>query len=354
MSFLAVFVLLGTGLTVHGIKSNVVCTDSTMKIEVEKAPSVHEDHLKLNDPAGGACSLKKLSTRTHIIAVFPLTACGTQMEEDDNNLFFKNELTMVDDLANVITRRNLVEVRFYCQYPKRGNVTLGFTANRKNITVWEKGFGTFTYQFFFYPDDKFKTSIPVGDDPQVYNMGDRIYMQIEATSTVRNTELFVETCIAAPYNNPNTRPSYTIIENGCEIDMTLTIHSSPHERKFRFSMDSFKFIGLYDQVYIICEVMMCKLGNPNSRCSKGCVASSHRHGKREAVIQSALHRVSQGPIRLKRSAELTERPVNLNLNLNLVFIAGCLLATVGMISGAVVYRAKVSGVKYHPLAEFDT
>lgn len=41
--------------------------------------------------------------------------------------------------------------------------------------------------------------------------------------------------------------------------------------------------------------------------------------------------------------------MNTNLNLNLVFIAGCLLATVAMASGVFIYRAKMSGVKYQPL-----
>lgn len=43
-----------------------------------------------------------------------------------------------------------------------------------------------------------------------------------------------------------------------------------------------------------------------------------------------------------------------NLNLNLVFIAGCLLAAVAMASGVFMYRAKMSGVKYQPLPMSET
>lgn len=149
-------------------------------------------------------------------------------------------------------------------------------------------------------------------------------------------------------------------------------------------------ISCYIQVYISCSVLMCEAGNPNTRCSRGCINSTrsgshhHHHRKREAVIQSASHFVSQGPLRLRRSAESTENtgmitwnikcslnnttalfvclkfklflfsPVtNLNLNLNLVFIAGCLLAAVGMISAVVMYKAKMSKVKYQPLPVFE-
>lgn len=60
------------------------------------------------------------------------------------------------------------------------------------------------------------------------------------------------------------------------------------------------------QVYISCSVMMCEAGNPNTRCAQGCQRSSPRRWKREAVSQSSLHFISQGPLRLRRSAELNE------------------------------------------------
>ncbi|XP_024118983.1 CUB and zona pellucida-like domain-containing protein 1 [Oryzias melastigma] len=120
-------------------------------------------------------------------------------------------------------------------------------------------------------------------------------------------------------------------------------------------MEAFKFIGLHDQVYISCSVMMCEAGNPNTRCSQGCMNSSssdsHHHiHKREAPMQSKAHFISQGPLRLHsdNSASL------INLNLNMVFIAGCLLAAVGMICGVVVFKTKVSKVRYQPLPTCET
>lgn len=342
------------------VVANVICSQSTMTVEVEKSSfsGLNEDHLRLSDPTNTVCSLRTHSNSTHIIAVIPLNACGTQIEEDDDNLIFKNEITAVDNTEDLITRKHLLEVQFYCQYPKRGNVTLGYTAHRKSITVWEKGFGTFTYQFEFFPDNQFQTMIDPNSYPLKYDVGSRIYMQIDATSSANNTELFVESCSAAPYDNPNYRPTYSIIENGCKVDSTVEIHSSTNKRQFRFSMEAFRFIGLHDQVYISCSVLMCEAGDPHTRCSQGCINSTsrvghhHNHRKREAVTQSLRHFVSQGPLRLTRSAESTGSPV-MNLNLNLVFIAGCLLAAVAMISALVLYKAKMSRVKYQPLPAIE-
>ncbi|KAM9766063.1 uncharacterized protein ACNS7B_003659 [Menidia menidia] len=350
-----VFVDIGT----QKIQATVTCTESTMTVEVDKSSffGLEEDHLQLSDPTNTVCDLERYSNSTHIIGVIPLNACGTQIEEDDDYLYFKNEITTVEDThPALITRKHLVEARFYCQYPKRGNVTLGFTAHRMNVTVWERGFGSFTYQFEFYPDNQFGAMIDPNLYPLEYDLGSRIYMQIEASTSVNNTEMFVESCRAAPYDNPNYHPTYSIIENGCTIDSTVQIHPPSHNKQFQFSMEAFKFIGLHDQVYISCSIMMCEAGNPNTRCAQGCMnttlLSGHHLHKREAVIQSGAHLVSQGPLRLRRSADGGGSSAG-GLNMNLVFVVGCLLAAVGMVCGVVAYRTRRSKVRYQPLASCE-
>ncbi|KAK5873573.1 hypothetical protein PBY51_018606 [Eleginops maclovinus] len=340
------------------IESHVTCKESSLTVEVTRSslPGLHEDHLRLNDPSNTVCNLQRYSNSTHIIAVVPLNACGTQIEEDEENLVFKNEITTVDNLNNLITRNHLLEIQFYCQYPKHGNVSQGFTAHRKNVVVWDKGFGKFTYEFEFYPDNQYGRMIDPGLYPLEYDVTERIYMQIEAKTTVNNTQLFVESCSAAPYDTPNYWPTYSIIENGCTVDRTVQVHPSANPREFRFSMEAFQFIGMHDQVYISCSVLMCEAGSSGTRCSQGCIISPvsghHQHRKREANAQTARHFVSQGPLRRKRSAESTGSP-GTPLDLNLVFIVGGLLAAVGMISAVALYKVKASKIKYQPLLSVE-
>lgn len=139
---------------------------------------------------------------------------GLALQEDSENLYFRNEITTVDNLTDVITRKHLLEVQFTCQYPKSQNMTLAFAVHRENVTVEEKGFGTFTYNFEFYTNSLFQTMEDPRSYPLEYEIGSRIYLQIEATTTVNNTELFVESCSAAPYDIPNYTPTYSIIQNG--------------------------------------------------------------------------------------------------------------------------------------------
>ncbi|XP_014032041.2 uncharacterized protein [Salmo salar] len=338
------------------VKAKVVCDETKMTVEVEKSSvtGIHEDHLRLNDPSNSACDLQRFSNNTHIIGVIPLNACGTQIEEDDDNLIFKNEITTFDNPNDIITRHHQVEIQFYCQYAKRGNVSLGFTAHRDSITVVEKGFGTFTYQFEFYQTSQFTNMVDPRDYPLDVVVKQMLYMDIEAVSTVNNTELFVESCRAAPYDNPNYHPTYPIIENGCIVDETVQIFSPRHQRHFQFGMEAFKFIGMHDQVYISCSVILCEAGNPNTRCAQGCVNSTspqpagHHHRKREAAMQTAKHHISQGPLRLRRSSESSVT------NMNMGLMVGCIVAAVAMLCGVMLYKDKTSGVKYQPLTTFET
>ncbi|XP_016308526.1 uncharacterized protein LOC107662910 [Sinocyclocheilus anshuiensis] len=334
------------------VDANVICSATNMVVEIEQLHSVglHKDYLRLNDPA---CTLD--SNGTHVLANFSLNACGTMIEEDEEYIIFKNEIFSTDDPNSIITRKHEVEIEFSCRYEKKNNISLEFTAQRHITTITEKGFGTLTYSFGLFKTANYHTEIDMTAYPAEYELGEMIYMQIESQSTISNTELFVESCVATPYNDPNYQTSYTIIQNGCILDETVEFYTS-HQSMVRFGLQAFQFIGMHEQVFITCSVILCEANNPKTRCSQGCVNStvappSHHLHKREAPIQTSSHLVGQGPLRLKRSVE---REVSSTvMNLNLVFIAGCLLAAVGMVCGVLIYRTRRSGVKYQPLKSDD-
>ncbi|XP_056622942.1 uncharacterized protein LOC130436055 [Triplophysa dalaica] len=330
----------------HNVNAHVTCTGTNMVVEIEQQHSIglHKDFLRLNDPA---CTLN--SNDTHVSANISLNACGTLIEEDERYIIFKNEIVSTDDLHSIITRKHEVEIEFSCRYEKSNNISMEFTARRNIYTVTEKGFGTLTYNFGLFPTADYTAMM--NSYPAEFDLGDRIYMQIESQSSINDTELFVESCVATPYNDPSYPTPYTIIQNGCALDGTVEFYTS-HEPTVRFSLEAFKFIGLHDQVFISCSVILCEAYNPFTRCSQGCTNStvsppSHHHHRREAAIETASHLISQGPLRLKRSVE--REVTSTALNLNLVFIAGCLLAAVGMVCGVLIYRTRRPQIKYQPL-----
>ncbi|KAG9338041.1 hypothetical protein JZ751_027205 [Albula glossodonta] len=238
-----------------------------MTVEVEKSSIIglHEDHLHLNDPS---CTL--MSNATHVFATMSLNSCGTQLEEDAENLIYKNEITSFEDPSSVITRRHEVEIGFSCEYSKTAEVILEFTPHKLPFAFTETGFGKFTYQFEFYHSSQFSQMVDPSTYPVDVPLKEMIYMEIESTSSIPNTVLFVESCKATPENDPNSNQYYDIIENGCTVDDTVVVYAE-NGPDYKFGMQAFKFIGDFNEVFIYCSVILCKSGDPATRCAQGCL-----------------------------------------------------------------------------------
>lgn len=89
-----------------------------------------------------------------------------------------------------------------------------FDAHRPAVNFTERGFGSFSYQFEFYQSSSFTNMRSANSYPLDYDVGQMIYMEIEPVNLVQNTEVFLESCVATPYDNPNYPISYPIITNG--------------------------------------------------------------------------------------------------------------------------------------------
>lgn len=123
-----------------------------------------------------------------------------------------NDITSADP-SLIISRQHDVDIAFSCAFPKQTNLTLGFR-HKNPYAFSERGFGAFTFQFEFYESHRFRQSVNSSRYPVDVYLKQMMFMQIESTSSIPNTELFVESCKATPYDNPNSRITYTIIENG--------------------------------------------------------------------------------------------------------------------------------------------
>lgn len=222
-----------------GPEVNVACTQNSMSVTIERSSikNLHGDHLRLINP-----SCRVYTNSTHLFTNTLLNDCGTWIEvrsciiniynqilwipelnylttsvslqENNNELIFKNKIITFDDPRDIITREHNLEIEILCKYQKRSNVTLEFDTHRPPINISEKGFGTFNYQFEFYASASFQTSRGPESYPLEYDVGDKIFMKIEPITPVLNTEIFLETCVATPYDNPHYPASYPIIKNG--------------------------------------------------------------------------------------------------------------------------------------------
>ncbi|XP_069037554.1 uncharacterized protein [Lepisosteus oculatus] len=337
-----IVVLVGTAAT-QTRQAEVVCSESTMSVFVDKS-SIHEvdeNNLRLNDP-----SCKVTSNKSHFIASVSLNSCGTELEEMENSLVFKNEITSFDAPHNVITRGNVLEIPFSCSFPKTFLTSGSFTVHKTVDTFTSSGSGRFTYVFEFYNSSAFTELIKPSTYPVKAEQGEMLYVSIQVRSSLNTTQLFVESCRATPHDDPDDPIYYDIIKNGCKIDETLVVYPS-NQTVYRFGMKAFNFIGEYNQVYINCVVILCLAGNPNTRCAQGCINStssslqlglSHLN-RRSLGIQTERHYISQGPVQINRN--LTDNSdLAVNVNVNTVVVAGAVLGTTAMVCGAVIYKTR--------------
>lgn len=80
-------------------------------------------------------------------------------------------------------------------------------------------------------------------------------------------------------------------------------------------------------------------------------------GGQQRAASSQVRSAEVGVVAATTGVQLLTEPLFPSvLNLNLVFIAGCVLAALAMISAVVVYKTKMSGLRYQPLPtqESDT
>uniref|UniRef100_H3AV83 ZP domain-containing protein n=1 Tax=Latimeria chalumnae TaxID=7897 RepID=H3AV83_LATCH len=241
-------------------------------------------------------------------------------QETSDYIVFENEITSFDHPYDVITRKHEVQIPFSCSFPKRTNVSSLFRAHKGAYIFSEAGFGQFSYVFEFYTNHYYTSIIDPASYPVEVELQDMLYMEIQVQSSLYSIEVFVESCRATAHDDPNDSLYYDIIKDGCLVDDTVVTYPG-NQTEFRFGMEAFTFIGSFpevismrccvglsevglqkrtcSEVYMSCTVILCKSGDPNTRCAQGCIngtSSGHHHHKRSLASETQRHYISQGPL----------------------------------------------------------
>ncbi|XP_040264801.1 ZP domain-containing protein-like [Bufo bufo] len=333
----------------------LICHENTMTLIAAKSSDheLYENQFRLNDPH---CLVS--SNSTHLIASVAYNSCGTEIEETEHDIVFKNQATSFVNKSSVITRKHGVSIPFNCSFPKKSRVSSSFHAHKSDYVFTEAGFGNFTYKFQFYTDDRFvevETQYPLE-----VTLQELLYMEIQVNSSVPNVQLFVESCKATPHDNPSDPVFYDVIQNGCIKDETLVVYSATRT-EYRFAMEAFAFIGDYSEVYVSCTVILCKFGESGTRCSQGCITksqgdSSRQRHRRSLTSESQQHFISQGPLRMKRQSPGNTDPAessSLNVNTLVISLSGVVIvALLGFIARLYTKRPRLSGYELLKTQDF--
>ncbi|XP_069595914.1 uncharacterized protein [Ranitomeya imitator] len=328
----------------HLDNMELTCHENTMTLIVGKSSDheLYENQFRLNDPQ---CLVS--SNSTHLIASVAYNSCGTETEETEDAIVFKNQATSFSDTLSVITRLHGVSIPFNCSFPKKSRVSASFRAHKSDYVFTEAGFGKFTYKFQFYTDDRFvevETQFPLEA-----TLRELLYMEIQVSASVPNVQLFVESCKATPHDNPSDPTAYDLIQNGCIKDETLVVYAA-NSTVYRFAVEAFAFIGDYSEVYMSCTVLLCKLGETGTRCSHGCIpkgGANRQRRRRSVTSESQQHFISQGPVQMKRQSPSDgdhDTSASLNVNTLVISISGAaVVASLGFIVYIYIKRVRFSG-----------
>ncbi|CAL1604407.1 unnamed protein product [Knipowitschia caucasica] len=272
----------------------VKCQADRMTVSLEKAsvPGIDENFLKLLDPS---CSLTFNST--HIMGAMTYSTCGTKVEDKGDFIVFFNEIDSFELPTEIITRRRKVKLGFSCQFPKFLSISTHYNVHTNDYIFTESTFGSFQYAFEIYKDAQFTEKVQPNEYPVEIELFQNLYMCIRATSELQNVKMFVESCRGTPDENPDNTLFYDLTKDGCSKDETFNVAKSTDDT-YCFQVQSFKFNGNNDQVYITCSVILCDKDSPFSRCAQGCVENANqarRRRRRSLSKETEDHRITQGP-----------------------------------------------------------
>ncbi|NXL82461.1 DMBT1 protein, partial [Leptocoma aspasia] len=111
--------------------------------------------------------------------------------------------------------------------------------------------------------------------PYYVGINQNLFLEASLHSSDPLLELFLDTCVASPTGHNFTR-SYAIIKNGCVKDPTYATYYSPYRHILRFRFNAFQFIRSTPEVYLQCELVVCRAFDYSSRCHQGCLQRSKR------------------------------------------------------------------------------
>ncbi|KAL2302730.1 hypothetical protein Nmel_010177 [Mimus melanotis] len=243
-------------------------------------------NLTLNDPF---CTPN--ITSNYVVFDIPYTRCGTVREGNNNTIVYSN-IIRGSSSGTLITRNRNLLLHVNCKMLQNTWAKTMYMAD-DNFEVNETQYERYKVNLTFYDSSSF--SRPVYDSPYHVRINQNLYLEASLHSSDPSLELFLDTCVASPTRQNFTTRTYAIIKNGCVKDPTYSSYYSPYRHTLRFKFNAFQFVRSNPEVYLQCELVVCRTFDYSSRCRQGCVQRSKREAssdQEESVI------VVAGPIQL--------------------------------------------------------
>ncbi|XP_075913412.1 IgGFc-binding protein-like [Petromyzon marinus] len=331
----------------HPAEVRLSCQDERMSAHIPKVlvAGHNASDFSLNDGTPPGCS--PLDNGQFIVFDIGIVDCGAVCQETDSQMIFSQTLTLksANRSLPIIRNFNDIQVPLTCKYDKRRSLAVNFVPDTGSIFVTETGFGDFVFNIELYHSERFALPYKKSDYPVHFKENQNVFVQLAVKSNLSVT-LFTENCFATPSGDPQDPIRYDLVKNGCVLDSTWKSYSS-FLKKNQFSFVAFAFVGEFKQVFLHCDVLVCKAGQAGTRCQQGCVNSARRRRSAVAmgeIVESAVHTVSRGPL-------VIGEPNRSSVAVSQFVTPIAVIAAAFIVAVALVYRKKRSLRRgYRPLS----
>ncbi|CAH1265538.1 CUZD1 [Branchiostoma lanceolatum] len=254
----------------------VQCHRNSMNVVIMLSPLTENYNFEFRD-----ASCRAVRDVHHFLLQTRHDECGTRKEiRSAEHVKYSNELQAysITDPARLnnagplqITRTPdwTVNIRVECYYNMSQVRTADFGVYEGEADLLKHGLSSVGFQLEifdnpdFYKENSNRIFVPLGAP---------LYLQASFAPDFSDPDLmvFTESCWATPMGlGEGNNGRYTLLEDGCPIDDTVTFLPSSPDR-YRFSLESFKFVPNVKEVNIHCSIMACDALDTSSRCHRGC------------------------------------------------------------------------------------
>ncbi|KAM3916013.1 uromodulin-like [Leptodactylus fuscus] len=223
--------------------------------------------------------------------------CGAQLKANKTHLTYTNSVYLSQKFDGIVQRNEAI-VNFSCSYPLNMEVSLWTAINPfvSSVNISIGGSGMYIAKMALYLDNSFTrpfegSDVSLSTDSMMY-----IGVILEEIQEA-NFVLLMKNCYATPTSDSGHPIKYYIIKDNCpnRNDPTISVQQNGVSLHGRFSIQVFKFLMNYDQVYLHCQIRLCNT-------SKGSCVPKCSGARSARLDDPAAALMSLGPIRQKGNA----------------------------------------------------
>jgi len=248
-------------------------------------------NISWNDPI---CGPSEKSNETYLVLEAGYSSCGTKVVDEGDHVVFKNKVSINLNKTNGYQNDLLERIDTFATYSVECNVPQGVNVtheNGANITKsadFVEGVSSstdeFTVSMNLHKSSNFNESLGY---PAVIDRLGRFNLELEI-DTVANLYIIPRDCHGTSTSDRDDVIREAIVTDGCpNADHVFKEESTADNgKKFRFSLNVFRFKNSNGMVYIHCSAHVCLEGSNTTECQFGCDVNNRR--RRRSVEENAL------------------------------------------------------------------